>query len=110
MNSPLIIYNHPHLHDASQIIHDMKEVYVDAVEDLPSNAPKPRGKSVQINCFVGADHGGDKVTRQSQTGIVLFGNSAPLIWYSKRKNTVESSTFGAEFVALRIATEIVSSF
>ena len=34
----------------------------------------------------------------------------PLVWYSKRQNTVESSTFGAEFVALRIATEMINSF
>ena len=27
-------------------------------------------------------------------------------WYSKRKNTVESSTFGAEFIELKIATEM----
>ena len=88
----------------------MKEVYVDALDEVPPNAPKPRGKSVQINCFVDADHGKNKITRRSQTGIVLFGNLAPLIWYSKRQNMVESSTFGAEFVALRIVTEMISSF
>jgi hypothetical protein len=33
-------------------------------------------------------------------------NSAPIAWYSKRQNTVESSTFGSEFVALRVATEM----
>ena len=27
---------------------------------------------------------------------------SPIIWYLKRQNTVESSTFGSEFVALRI--------
>ena len=88
----------------------MKEVYVNAVEDLPPNAPRPWGRSVQINSFVYADHGGDKVTRRSQIGITLFGNSASLIWYSKQQNTVEYSTFGAEFVALRIAMETITSF
>ena len=87
----------------------MKQVYVDAT-DLPPNDLEPRDKSLQINCFVDVDHGGDKITRRSQTGIILFGNSAPLIWYSKRKNTVESSSFGAEFVALQIATKMISSF
>jgi hypothetical protein len=29
------------------------------------------------------------------------------VWYSKRQNTVESSTFGSEFVALRTATELI---
>ena len=64
---------------------EMREIYVDAFEDLPTNAPTLRGKSVQLNCFVDADHGGDRVTRRSQTGIILFGNSAPLLWYIKRK-------------------------
>ena len=45
-------------------------------------------------------------TRRSFTGILIYVNRAPIIWYSKKQNTVESSTFGSEFVAMRIATEI----
>ena len=30
----------------------------------------------------------------------------PILWYSKWQNTLESSTFGSEFVALRIAVEM----
>jgi hypothetical protein len=33
--------------------------------------------------------------------------NAPIIWYSKRQNTVEASSFGSEFVALRIAKEMI---
>ena len=88
----------------------MREIHVDAFEDLPTNAPTTRGKSIQLNCFVDADHGGGRVTRRSQTDIILFGNSAPLLWYSKRQNTVESLTFGSEFVAIRIVTELITSF
>ena len=87
----------------------MKEMYPDAKEELPLNAPEPRGNSVQINCFVDSDHAGDKITRRSQTGILLYCNSAPIVWYSKRQSTCETSTFGSEFVALRIATELVIS-
>ena len=87
----------------------MKDMYPDAIEDMPPNAPIPRGNPVQINCFVDSDHAGDKLTRRSQTGILLYLNSAPIIWYSKRQNTVESSTFGSEFVALRVASELVIS-
>jgi len=36
-------------------------------------------------------------------------NKAPILWYSKRQNTVESSTFGSEFVAMRIATDLIVS-
>ena len=30
-----------------------------------------------------------------------------MIWYSKRQNTVETSTFGSEFIALKIPTEMI---
>jgi hypothetical protein len=64
---------------------------------------------VSTHCFVDADHAGNLITRRSQTGILLFVNRAPIIWYSKRQNTVETSTFGSEFVALRIAVELIES-
>jgi hypothetical protein len=32
-------------------------------------------------------------------------NLAPIVWYSKRQNSVETSTFGSEFVAMKVATE-----
>ena len=32
-----------------------------------------------------------------------------MIWYSKRQNTVESSTFGSEFVAMKTAVEQVEA-
>jgi hypothetical protein len=45
--------------------HDWTELYRDASESLPLNAPKPRGNPVQINSFVVADHAGNRVTRWS---------------------------------------------
>jgi hypothetical protein len=32
-----------------------------------------------------------------------------VIWYSKRQNTVEASTFGSEFIAMKTAIEQVES-
>ena len=32
-------------------------------------------------------------------------NRAPIVWFSKRQNTVETSTFGSEFIAMRQAVE-----
>ena len=88
---------------------EMKSIYADAEEDLPQNAPQPRGRPIQINCFVDSDHAANIITRRSHTGILLYCNSAPILWYSKRQTTVESSTFGSEFVALRIATDLIVS-
>ena len=59
--------------------------------------------------FVDADHAGNRVTQRSHTGVIIFVNMAPVIWYSKRQNTVETSTFGSEFIALCIATELTEA-
>ena len=37
-----------------------RRVYPDASEEIPPNAPPPRGKSIQINCFVDASHADDR--------------------------------------------------
>jgi hypothetical protein len=60
-------------------------------------------------CQLNADHAGDQIIQCTQTGILVFLNRAPIIWYSKMQNTVETSPFGSEFVAMRIATEIIES-
>jgi hypothetical protein len=86
---------------------DWRDIYGDVSEPLPPNMPTPLGNPVEIHCFVDADHAGNLVTRRSHTGIIIFLNRSPTLWYSKRQNTVESSTFGSEFVALRTAVELI---
>ena len=85
----------------------MRLMYPDAIDYLPPNRLPPLGKSVQINAFVDADHAGESTTRRSQTGIIIYINMAPIMWYSKRQNTCEASTFGSEFVAMRILVEML---
>ena len=87
----------------------MTELYPDACQMLPPDMPEPLGQSVNVTCFVDADHAGNKVTRRSHTGIIIFVNSAPIIWYSKRQNTVESSTFGSEIIAMKQATDMIEA-
>ena len=69
--------------------------------------PEPRGHSVIISAFVDANHAGNVVTRRSHSGIFIFFQNALIIWFSKRQNTVESATFGSEFVALRICKDLI---
>ena len=64
---------------------------------------------MKITCFVDAAHAANKVTRRSHTGIIIYCQNTPAIWFSKRQNTVETASFGSEFVALRIATELIKS-
>jgi hypothetical protein len=89
--------------------YDWFDFYRDAKEAIPPNMPEARGHSVIITCFVDANHAGNVIDRKSQTGILIFLNKAPIHWYSKRQATVETSTFGAEFCAMRIATEMIES-
>jgi transposase InsO family protein len=86
------------------------EQYPGVHEELPPDAPTPKGKIANITCYCDSDHAGDLVTRRSTTGILLFVNNTPIKWYSKRQNTIESSTYGSELVSLRIATEFVMEF
>jgi len=89
---------------------DWSDFYPDAEEPIPDRAPSPRGPSVQTICFCDADHATNLATRRSHTGIVIYLMGVPIIWYSKRQNTIESSTFGSEFNALRIATDQIQAF
>ena len=74
---------------------------------IPGNAPLPRGKPLYVGFYMDANHAGNLLTRKSHTGIIIFVNNSPIIWYSKRQNTVESSSFGSKFIALWIATEMI---
>jgi hypothetical protein len=45
--------------------HDWERCYGNVKEAIPIDAPKPRGKCVDIRMHVDADHAGDKKTRRS---------------------------------------------
>ena len=61
------------------------------------------------HCFVDANHATEKLTRRSQTGILIFCNRAPILWFSKRQNLVESSTFVSEFMELKNLVDLVTA-
>ena len=84
---------------------DWTRLYPDAEEDLPDNAPTPKTRKVIITVYVDASHATCLETRRSVTGYIICIGKAPVMWYSKRQSTVESSTYGSELVAKRIAAE-----
>ena len=94
--------------DPSQFaVSDWRNFYGDINESTPIDAPAPKGKELIMRCFVDADHAGDLLTRRSRTGFLIYLNNAPIYWYSKKQTTIETSTFGSEFVAMKIATEYI---
>jgi hypothetical protein len=83
---------------------DCKSMYGDVKEIIPSDAPVPRGNEVGLRFFVDSDHAGEQFTWRSRTGFFIYLNVAPIVWFSKHQPTVESSVFGAEFVAMKNGT------
>ncbi len=67
----------------------------------------PQGRLVSTHCFVDASLANDQCIRRSQTGILIFVNRAPVPWYSKRQNKVDTSTFGPETVAMENAIKLI---
>ena len=86
---------------------DWEDFYPDACKPITFDMPIPRGKYVSTHCFVDANHAGDNSTRISMTVILIFCNRAPIIWNSKRKNGVDTSTFGSEFTAMKHYVELI---
>jgi hypothetical protein len=61
-----------------------------------------------MTVYVDADHAHDLVTRRSIIGILVMMNNGPVRWVSKRHKNVETSTYGSELVASRIAAELIA--
>ena len=88
---------------------DFKDIYCDAKQEIPQNAPKPKGSAVKIVVFVYASHVANKMTRRCYIDLVIFINRAPSICYNKGQNTDESSTFSSEFIAMKVCMEHILS-
>ncbi|MDF1541374.1 MAG: Ty1/Copia family ribonuclease HI, partial [Candidatus Thorarchaeota archaeon] len=86
-----------------------KTVYGEITEAIPDNAPKPLGKSVTQTSYVDANLLHDFATGRAVTGVLHFYNQMPVDWYTKKQATVETATYGAEFVAARVAKEQIQA-
>jgi hypothetical protein len=64
-------------------------VYGQCSEELPANANEPRGFGFKIRAYVDSDHAGDSITRRSRTGFIVFLNSSPIYWTSKKQTSIE---------------------
>ena len=82
-----------------------KSIYGEVIEEIPKDIPEPLGKYVQLTHYVDANLFHDKLTGRSVTGILHLVNQTPIDWYSKKQSTVETATYGSEFVAARTCVE-----
>ena len=87
-------------------VHDWsRSVYGNVREELPRDAPKPLGKRVVLTSYVDANLYHDMATGRSVTGVLHFLNKTPIEWFSKKQATVETATYGSEFVAAKTAIQ-----
>ena len=79
--------------------------YVNVQVILPDDMPEPLGKAVTTTTTLNANLNHCLATGKSLTGCLHFVNKTPVDWYSKKQATVETATYGSEFVAAKTATE-----
>ncbi|CAJ1931198.1 unnamed protein product [Cylindrotheca closterium] len=80
-------------------------VYGCPVEEIPDDAPTPLGLAVILTQYVDASLYHCMLTGRSVTGILHLINGTPIDAFSKKQSTVETATYGSEFVAARTCVE-----
>jgi hypothetical protein len=70
-------------------------------EIIPTDIPEPKGKYVTLSLYFDANLYHNMVTGRSVTAILHFLNQTPMDWCSKKQATVETATFGSEFITVR---------
>ena len=79
--------------------------HLDGKEEVPPKMPEPRGQGFVISTEVDADHASDTVSRRSRTGFFVWLNCSLIHWWSKKQISVETSSFSAEFCAMKQCCE-----
>jgi Reverse transcriptase (RNA-dependent DNA polymerase) len=82
-----------------------QSIYTGAEELIPDDNPIPLGKPVVMTTFVDANLYHDLVMGKSVSSILHLFNKTVIDWYSKKQGTVETNTYGSEFVAACTAME-----
>ena len=80
-------------------------VYGHVHKIIPDDNPDHLGKAVPTTTTVDVNLNHCLVTCRSVTGCLHFVNHTPIDSYSKRQATVETATYGSEFVASKTVTE-----
>jgi hypothetical protein len=95
----------PDYSDLPDLEHESRSVYGEITEIVPQDDPEPLDKHVTTTHYVNANHLHDLVTGRSVTATLHLVNKTPSNWYSKKQATVETATYGSEFVAARTCVE-----
>jgi hypothetical protein len=95
-----VLTNEPDYSDYQDPEYDWSSsVYGDVKEIIPTDIPEPKGKYITLSHYSDVNLYHDMVTGRSVTAILHFLNQTPMDW--KKQATVETATFGSEFIAAR---------
>ena len=72
-----------------------KDFYGNLKQAIPPNAPEDRENEVDLRGYVDSNHAGEKTTRRSRFGFIIFLITFLIQWLSKKQATIETSVFGA---------------
>jgi hypothetical protein len=82
----------PTQHDWSSTVHgNMKD-------ERPSDMPTPKGKTMRTTTNQDANLHHDIFTGRVASGIIQLLNQTPVYWFCKKQKTVETATYGSEFL------------
>jgi hypothetical protein len=82
-----------------------RSVYGEPHEDIPENAPSPKGKTVRQSTMFDANLENCKVTGRSAMGVIFMVQGTIVGHFSRRQSTVETATYASEFIAGRAALD-----
>ena len=100
---------HPSIDERRFKNNDWYDFYRGVKGAIPLECTEPLGNSISTHCFVDANLAGNLIPRRIQTGVLIFWNRALIIWHRKRHNSVETSAFGNEMMALKNGVKLVKA-
>ena len=69
-------------------------------EQITDNTTESRGQGFLIRAFIDANHAGNSITRRSRIGFIIDLNCVLMNLMSIKHGSVETSSFGPEFMAI----------
>ena len=82
-------------------------VYGDSLTSgLPPNMLEPGGLGFLLSTYVDSYHAGNTITRCSQTGFLVYCNSALIYWISKKKIPMKNHLLVVSFVQWKLQPNI----